>query len=87
MSTIGGEIDQLSVLQVTFNNQSGAVEEVAQNLTAQLGNTVWNGPAAERFRASWHDEFAPILRKLSEALVEAGVEVGRRRDALVQAGG
>jgi len=82
---VGGEIEQLSSLQTTFNNQSATVTHLTQALTGQLGNTVWHGPAADRFRASWQDEFAPILRKLSGALVEAGTEVARRRDALVEA--
>ena len=86
MGVIGGEVEQLSSLQTTFNNQSGAVEQLTQALTGQLANTVWQGPAAERFRASWQEEFAPVLRKLSLTLNQAGSEVGRRREALVQAG-
>ena len=86
MGVIGGEVEQLSSLQTTFNNQSGAVDQLTSALTGQLGNTVWQGPAADRFRATWHEEFAPMLRKLSQTLNEAGSEVGRRRDGLVQAG-
>jgi len=86
MGAIGGEIEQLSSLQSTFGNQSGAVEELTRVITTQLTNTVWQGPAADRFRGSWDGEFAPTLKRLAEALVEAGTEVGRRRDALVQAG-
>ena len=86
MGVIGGEVEQLSSLQTTFNNHSGAVDQLTQALTGQLANTVWQGPAAERFRASWQEEFAPVLRKLSQTLNQAGSEVGRRREALVQAG-
>src|SRR4051812_44296434 len=86
MANIGAEIEQLSALQSNFNSHASAVDDLTAALTGQLQGTVWNGPAADRFRASWEGEFAPTLRKLSAALVDAGVEVARRRDALVQAG-
>jgi hypothetical protein len=38
-------------------------------------------------RGAWASDFEPTLRRLQAAMQEAGVEVGRRRDALYQAGG
>jgi WXG100 family type VII secretion target len=86
MAKIGGEIEQLAQLKTSFDRQAQAVDQVAATIRADLGNTVWEGPAAERFRAQWSSEFEPALRKLQAALSESGVEVSRRRDALVQAG-
>ena len=86
MSTIGGEIGQLQQLQTTFNRQGQSVQELTASIRGQLGNTWWKGPAADRFRAAWQSEFEPALRKLEAALGEAGTEVGRRREALIQAG-
>ena len=86
MPAIGGEIEQLSALQSTFNTQSGAVEDLKRILSGQLSNTVWQGPAADRFRSSWESDFSPALVRLAQALNDAGTEVARRRDALVQAG-
>lgn len=86
MPAIGGELDQLTSLNSTFGKESGNVQTLMTSIRSQLGNTYWVGPAAERFRAAWQQEFEPMLNKLAEALNEAGAEVNRRRDALIQAG-
>ena len=86
MSTIGGEIGQLHSLKANFERQSASVHELAAAIRGELGNTWWKGPAADRFRDAWAGEFEPALRKLEAALQEAGTEVARRREALIQAG-
>ena len=86
MAKIGGEVEQLGQLRSSFDRQAQTVDQVAATIRGDLGNTVWEGPAAERFRAQWTSEYEPALRKLQAALGECGVEVSRRRDALVQAG-
>lgn len=86
MSTIGGEIGQLQSLKGNFDRQSQAVRELTSAIRGELGNTWWKGPAADRFRDAWAGEFEPALRKLEAALQEAGTEVSRRREALIQAG-
>jgi WXG100 family type VII secretion target len=86
VSHIGGELEQLQSLKSTFDAQGRTVQDLASALRTELGNTWWKGPAADRFRESWNGEFEPALRKLVAALQDAGVEVGRRRDALIQAG-
>lgn len=86
MSTIGGEIGQLQSLKGNFDRQSQSVRELTSAIRGELGNTWWKGPAADRFRDAWGAEFEPALRKLEAALQEAGAEVARRREALIQAG-
>lgn len=86
MSTIGGEIGQLQSLKANFERQSASVNELTAAIRGELGNTWWKGPAADRFRDAWAGEFEPALRKLEAALQEAGTEVARRREALIQAG-
>lgn len=86
MSTIGAEMGQLETLKGTFDRESGNVSELTSTISGQLGNTWWKGPAADRFRASWDSDFAPMLRKLEASLQEASQEVQRRHDALMQAG-
>jgi uncharacterized protein YukE len=87
MSQMGADLEQLGVLREVLLRQSAAIEELAGTLRTQLTGTTWHGPAAERFRGAWSSEFEPSLRRLQSALQEAGAEVGRRRDALLQAGG
>jgi len=86
MSVIGGEITELHTLKSSFQRQSGAVDQLLTELRAQLGNTYWQGGAAERFRSAWESEYEPALRNLSAALTDASEEVRRRADALHAAG-
>ena len=86
MPAIGGELEQLTALKAVFDRSSGGVAELTSAIRSQLGNTYWVGPAADRFRDAWQREFEPMLNKLGQALTESGMEVARRRDALVKAG-
>ncbi len=87
MSQMGGDLEQLATLRASLLQQSQVIEQLTATVRGQLGGTTWHGPAAERFRGAWASEFEPSLRRLQAALQEAGNEVGRRREALLQAGG
>lgn len=86
MGTIGGELGQLQALKANFDRQSQVIQELTAAIRSDLNNTWWKGPAADRFRHGWSGEFEPALRRLQDALQEAGAEVARRREALLQAG-
>jgi len=86
MSTIAGSLEQLAALGRQFEQQSQTVDQLTSTIRSELGNALWEGPAADRFRSSWSSEFEPALRKLQGALQEAGTEVNRRREALQAAG-
>jgi hypothetical protein len=87
MARIGAGIEQLAELKSTLDREAMTVESLVGTIAGRLADTDWEGPAAERFRSQWSGEFEPLLRNLREALEEAGTEVARRRDALLQAGG
>ena len=87
MSQMGADLEQLANLRAALLQQSQVIEQLTTTVRGQLGNTTWHGPAADRFRGAWSSEFEPSLRRLQGALQEAGMEVGRRRDALLHAGG
>jgi WXG100 family type VII secretion target len=86
MSLIGAEIGELHQLKANFNRHSGEVDRLMAALRGAVHSTYWKGGAADRFRDAWEREYEPALRSLSHALVEAGDEVGRRADAIHQAG-
>jgi WXG100 family type VII secretion target len=86
MPTISGDPEQLSALKSTFDQQAAAIQQLIATLRTQLEGTHWQGPSADRFRSVWSGEFEPVLRRLEQALVDAGVEVGAARDRLIQAG-
>jgi uncharacterized protein YukE len=86
MSQMGADLEQMASLRAALLQQSQVIEELAAGIRNQLATTNWHGPAAERFRGAWSSDYEPSLRRLQSALQEAGSEVGRRRDALMQAG-
>jgi WXG100 family type VII secretion target len=87
MARIGGELEQLVSLRGVFDREAGSVDELTRSIRGQLASTTWEGPAADRFRQMWDAEFEPNLSKLRTALQDAAMEVSRRREALMQAGG
>jgi uncharacterized protein YukE len=86
MSKIGAEMPALQSLGQSFTRESQDVARLTSAISAQVGNTWWMGPAADRFRAAWQGEFQPTLRRLEQALLECSQEVQRRHEALLQAG-
>jgi len=86
MSQMGADLEQLALLRGSLMEQAEVIERLATSVRQQLADTRWHGPAAERFRGAWAGDFEPSLRRLQAALQEAGAEVGRRREALQQAG-
>jgi WXG100 family type VII secretion target len=86
MSRIGGQIEELAALKQRFDKESHTVSELTSAIDGQLNNTWWVGPAADRFRQAWDSEYKPALAKLRNALTEAGAEVAKRRQALIDVG-
>ena len=86
MAKIGAEMGQMQELQTTFNQQAQAVQQLTSAINGKVQGTLWEGPAADRFRTAWDSQFQPTLRELQAALQEAAQEVGRRHQALMQAG-
>lgn len=85
-SVIGGEISDLHGLHTNLHSQSQAVDDLMAQLTSNLDSTWWKGGAADRFRESWESDYKPALKRLSQALVDAGDEVRARKDALIHVG-
>jgi len=77
---------QLESLGQSFNRESQSVAQLTSTIGGQVQSTWWKGPAADRFRSEWESEFAPTLRRLEAALQQASQEIGRRHQALTQAG-
>jgi len=86
MTAIGGELGQLESLRSTLDREAHQVQQMMTTIRTQLESTFWTGPASNRFRDQWQNDFEPSLRKLHEALSQSAAEVNRRREALLQAG-
>ena len=86
MSQVGGNLEQLTSLKGKFNTEAQDVQRLIASVSSALEATWWVGPAAERFKDAWRTEYVSALKKLDQALQEAGREVGNREQALRDAG-
>lgn len=83
----GANLADLDQLRSMFEGKAGEVQSLESTLTSKVapGATAWEGPGADKFRAAWEQEFAPALRNLHEALIQAGVAVAKYRDNIEMA--
>lgn len=83
----GANLADLDQLRSMFDTKAGEVQSLESTLTSKVapGATAWEGPGADKFRSAWETEFAPALRNLREALVQAGVAVAKYRDNIEMA--
>ena len=79
---VGANLEQLQALEQRFQSDGQVVNELHQRLTAMLHDTAWTGPAADRFRELWNQEFSRALVRLQEALRENADVVRSRRQAI-----
>ena len=82
---VGGNPEDLAALKVAFETQAGTVQELTSTFRGHLDNTSWQGASAERFRTAWMEDYERVLKRLEQALLDAGTEVGHARDRLIQA--
>jgi WXG100 family type VII secretion target len=84
-SILGGDPQQMQQLSVQFRNEGQQVADVASRITGTLANTVWTGPAADRFRQEWEGDFRQVLARLQEALERNAHVVDSRLRAITDA--
>ncbi|GMV85069.1 MAG: hypothetical protein AMXMBFR80_09260 [Dehalococcoidia bacterium] len=84
MARLGGDIEAMERLQSQLKQRSGEVTRLRSDMTSMIQNTWWEGPAANRFKTEWNGNYSSSLQKLEQLLDELGMEVQRRKDALVQ---
>jgi uncharacterized protein YukE len=84
MSTamLGGELETMATLKAKLNEQANTVATLSSTVDQQVKNTVWTGPAADRFRELWDGQFKQTLEQLRIALTDASTEVANRAEAI-----
>ena len=81
-SMVGGSLEQMQSLEQQFTGDAQVVAELQRRISAAVGNTMWTGPASDRFRNEWNGTFVPALSRLQEALNENATVVRNRRQAI-----
>ena len=84
-SMVGGDLEQLQVLEQQFRADSELVSELRARVSSLLAGTAWTGPAADRFRQEWNGNFSGALSQLAGALVESAGVIANRRQAIFAA--
>jgi WXG100 family type VII secretion target len=79
--------EQLGALKAVFGQESANTQEILTRISQQLDGTEWEGHVADTFRSSWHDQFAPTLRQLMEALETASTDIQSALDRALAADG
>jgi uncharacterized protein YukE len=74
----GADIAQMQQLEQRLKQESSAVTELMSRIDQALVNTQWTGPAADRFRQEWSNDFRKALMTLSNALGENATAVQNR---------
>jgi uncharacterized protein YukE len=85
MTMVGGNLEQLRMLEQQFTADAQGVGDLQRRITASLNNTTWTGPAADRFRQEWNASFVGALTRLQEALADNAAVVRTRTQAIQQA--
>ncbi|NQY58128.1 MAG: WXG100 family type VII secretion target [Ilumatobacteraceae bacterium] len=82
MTMYGANPEQLSQLGATLSRQIDAVETMRSAVDSAVANTVWHGPARDRFVEEWNGSFTQALTSLVEAFDLAGRDCVARADEL-----
>jgi len=75
-SKFRGEYTELQQIATTFQNQSEAVGKTIQDLSSKVqnlqGGKNWEGDNANKFYEEWNNTVQPSLKRLQNALNQAG---------------
>lgn len=63
---------EVDALGTHCKEQGGEVKRVMDNITAKIGATQWDSPAAKKFKGDWDGKFKRALTELAQALDELG---------------
>jgi WXG100 family type VII secretion target len=79
---IGGDLAQMQQLTSQLKQAGEQIRSLQSTVSNGILGTQWTGPAADRFRNAWNDQYKRNLDQLQTALNELADEVRKRRDAL-----
>ena len=82
MTMHGADPEQLAQLGRTLRTQIDTIDGVVSVVGGALANTVWHGPARDRFAREWDESFTMALMRLKDAFGAAGGECIARADEL-----
>ena len=85
MAFWGADTDQLKTLSTKLQQGSAEIEKQKSALNSALQSTNWSGPDADKFRGEWDSQHASNLKKVADALREAGDRAQKNAEQQQQA--
>lgn len=64
----GLDVEAVRSLANTLRTQAESVRQVVTTITAQMGQTQWNGPDAVQFQEEWDGQHSAKLNEIASAL-------------------
>lgn len=76
-------IDTESTRQGATQMQGNAQDlgSMVSDISAMLGEVLWIGPAAQKFKGEWDGSMRPQMQQAADSLEENATEMRRRADA------
>ncbi|WP_125773494.1 WXG100 family type VII secretion target [Antribacter gilvus] len=68
----GLNVSQVRELGQRLTQKAEEVDQIVNQVSAQVESVSWKGPDAERFKNEWNSQHKTALKKAAESLREAG---------------
>lgn len=80
MAKMGADPEQLRTLGKKFDQEAQQIEQAERQISSQLKSTWWEGKDGDKFRSEWDSQFAAQLKKIADALRQAGDVVRKQAE-------
>ena len=79
-NVFGLDVEAVKSLANTLRTQAESVRQVVTTITAQMGQTQWNGPDAVQFQEEWDGTHATKLNEIAAAIETYGTTADSNAD-------
>ena len=86
MAEVGGDLETLRNLHKGLDENAQRALDLKTSLDGHVGQAVWKGANADKFRAAWED-FKPHFDKLNTALQEGRDDIRTQHNNIALATG
>jgi uncharacterized protein YukE len=84
MAKMGADPEQLRALGKKMDQEAEQITQAERQISSQLKSAWWEGKDGDKFRSEWDGQFSAQLRKISEALKQAGQVVRKQAEQQTQ---
>ena len=78
MAQLGADVEQLDALSKKLTTEGERINSTIGQINGQVKSAWWKGSDADNFRSEWDGTHSAQLRKVAEALKQAGSAVRKQ---------